>query len=79
MSTVMNANAFLSKQQAAELLAVSAVTIGRLIAKGDLEAHRVGKQWRISPEGFAAYLADHMNTPGGAGVTNANDEPAKTG
>ena len=38
----------LTLQQAADLLGVSAKTVRRFIARGDLQAYRVGRQIRIT-------------------------------
>ena len=46
----------LSVDEAAEALRVSTKTVRRLIARGELSAVRVGRQLRISQDGFFAYL-----------------------
>lgn len=47
----------LSIQAVAELLGVSTKTVRRLIAGGDLAAHRIGGSLRISEEDLRAYLS----------------------
>lgn len=47
---------FLSADQVAERLAVSRMTIYRLIHTGELPAHRVGRSIRIRERDFDAYL-----------------------
>jgi excisionase family DNA binding protein len=42
----------------AERLDVSTKTVRRLIASGNLRAHHVGRQVRVSEEDLALYLAD---------------------
>lgn len=39
----------LTMQEAADLLAVHRQTVGALIRSGDLEAKKIGGQWRIKP------------------------------
>ena len=46
----------LSIRVAAEWCNVSEKTINRAIKAGKLEAHKVGSQWRIKPEGLLAYI-----------------------
>lgn len=46
-----------TKQQVADLLAVSVQTIGRLIRNKELEAIRIGRQVRIPEESVLSYLA----------------------
>lgn len=47
----------LSIQAVADLLGVSTKTVRRLIAGGDLAAHRIGGSLRISEEDLRAYLS----------------------
>ncbi len=51
----------LSIQEAAEFFQMSTKTVRRWIAAGDLRAHRLGRQWRISPEDINQYLATRGN------------------
>lgn len=46
-----------TKQQVADLLAVSVQTVGRLIKNDDLKAIRIGRQVRIPEESVLTYLA----------------------
>jgi excisionase family DNA binding protein len=48
----------------AEILRVSSMTIYRLIAAGDLQAVRVGRQYRVQESVLAAYL-ETRNAPRG--------------
>ena len=43
--------------EVAEVCDVSTKTVRRWIKSGDLIAHRLGAQWRISPQDLAAFLA----------------------
>ena len=47
----------LSIRQAAAFFCVSEKTVRRWIACGDLGAHQVGRQWRISRKEIERYLA----------------------
>jgi len=52
---------FLSIKDAAEFLGFSTKTIGRWIKAGELSAHQLGRQWRISPEDINRFLATRGN------------------
>jgi putative molybdopterin biosynthesis protein len=47
---------FLTLDEVAETLAVSISTVRRIVKRGDLEAVRVGDQWRVAPSDFDAYV-----------------------
>ena len=47
----------LSKQKAADLLAVSLKTITRKIQSGELRSHRIGRMVRITEEDLASFTA----------------------
>jgi len=46
----------LSSRDVADRLGVSRPTVARLIATGDLQAHRVGRQYRFTESDLDAYL-----------------------
>jgi excisionase family DNA binding protein len=48
--------ALLDVKQAANLLAVSTRTIRRLIARGELQSRRVGRQLRLKEDDLRTYL-----------------------
>jgi excisionase family DNA binding protein len=48
-------------QHLANRLNVSVKTARRLIANGDIRAHRIGRQWRIFERDLDAYLATNAN------------------
>jgi excisionase family DNA binding protein len=48
-----------TRRAASETLGVSISTLGRLIARGDLAAYRVGVQLRISADAIERYLESH--------------------
>lgn len=48
---------FFSIRQVAEALGVSIKTIRRKINAGELHAHRIGRQLRISEEDYRAFIA----------------------
>lgn len=45
--------------EASQRLHVSRDTVRRMIARGELAAYRVGRQWRIESADVAAYIYDH--------------------
>jgi excisionase family DNA binding protein len=47
----------ISIRDAAGFFSVDEKTVRRWIAKGDIEAHKLGRQWRISPEEVERFLA----------------------
>lgn len=47
--TTHHVERLLSMQEAADLLSVHRLTVYNLIKRGDLEATKVGRQWRIKP------------------------------
>jgi excisionase family DNA binding protein len=57
----LNTTQAISAQGIAEKLAVSSMTIKRLITTGDLRAHRVGRQWRVFERDLQDYLARQRN------------------
>lgn len=54
---------FLTTRQAAALLSVVEGTIRSLIARGELRAIRVGREYRIAVEDLDAYVAAHATCP----------------
>ena len=48
---------FLTVQEVADNLAVSAKTVRRLIDRGDLPRHKLGRQVRISERDFRDFVA----------------------
>lgn len=48
---------FLTIQEVADHLAVSAKTVRRLISRGDLPRHKLGRQVRISERDFRDFVA----------------------
>ena len=50
-------NTLLTLEQVTEHLNVSDDTVRRAIAKGDMEAFKIGKLWRFSHDQLEAYLA----------------------
>lgn len=48
---------FFSIKEVAETLSVNERTIRRWISAGDLSAHQVGRQWRISLQDIEAFLS----------------------
>lgn len=48
---------FLTLDEVADALGVSRKTITRRVQAGELHAHRIGRQLRVSQEDFASYLA----------------------
>ena len=49
-------NSLFTLEQVTEHLNVSDDTVRRAIAKGDMEAFKIGKLWRISQDQLNAYL-----------------------
>ena len=47
---------FLTVEQIADQLAVSRMTIYRLVERGELPAHRIGRSIRVREKDFDAYL-----------------------
>lgn len=48
---------FLSTREVASRLGVSSKTIGRWVQRGELRAHHLGRQIRVSEEDICAFLA----------------------
>jgi excisionase family DNA binding protein len=48
---------FLSIKETAEFFSVSEKTVRRWIDTGQLAAHRLGRQWRITPDEIERFLA----------------------
>lgn len=46
----------LTTEQVAQTLQINQLTVYALIARGELEASRIGKGYRISEEAVAAYI-----------------------
>jgi len=63
----------LDLQETAKRLGVSRVTVYRLVRKGQLRAHRVGKAWRVAEEAIAEYLQRTSNVP------RAEEQPPSSG
>lgn len=54
--TEQTPQALMTMHDAAELLSVSAMTVRRLISRGELRSHRVGRQVRIRRDDLQAYI-----------------------
>lgn len=48
---------FLTVQEVADALAISDKTVRRMMKRGELKRHKVGRQVRISEYDFRAYVA----------------------
>ena len=57
MQTSNRKKSFFSIKEVADTLSVNERTIRRWISAGDLSAHRVGRQWRISLQDIEAFLS----------------------
>ena len=53
---LMTDQKFYTLEEIADILRVSVETVRRLIISGDIEAKRVGRQYRISQENLNKYL-----------------------
>ncbi len=53
----------MSVQEAADWLNVSEKTVRRAIEAGALQASRIGRQWRISPEDLRHFVEGRSNAP----------------
>ncbi len=51
-------NRLLTIREVAEYLRVDPKTVRRLIEDGELAAHKIGRQWRISESDLKKYLRD---------------------
>ena len=51
-----NAKDILTLKELQELLHIGKNTALRLVQSGEIEAFRVGKQWRVSKESVAKYI-----------------------
>ena len=51
-----NAKDILTLKELQELLHIGKNTALRLVQSGDIEAFRVGKQWRVMKEGVVKYI-----------------------
>lgn len=54
---------FLTTRQAAALLSVVEGTVRSMIARGELRAIRVGREYRIAVDDLDAYVASHATCP----------------
>lgn len=54
---------FYTMREVAAMLRVSRFTVSRLIAKGELAATRVGRQYRISVEAFGMFQDSNTSAP----------------
>lgn len=61
MQTSYRKKSFVSIKEVADTLSVNERTIRRWISAGDLSAHRVGRQWRISLQDIEAFLSARYN------------------
>lgn len=52
---------FYTVKELSDLLKVSNKTIRDTIAAGDIEAYKVGREWRISEEAVRTYLEANKN------------------
>ncbi|MBP9773115.1 MAG: helix-turn-helix domain-containing protein [Candidatus Peribacteraceae bacterium] len=53
---------FYLTEEVAEMLRVSNMTVYRCIKAGKLNAHKFGKDWRISKADLEAFLKAHRKT-----------------
>ena len=51
-------NRLLTIREVAEYLRVDPKTVRRLIEDGEMAAHKIGRQWRISESDLKKYLRD---------------------
>ncbi len=51
-----------SIREAADFFGVSEETVRRWIDSGQLDAHQLGRQWRIAPEDIERFLATRRKT-----------------
>lgn len=49
--------ALVTTAEVATLLRIDMVTVRRMVARGELRAHRIGREWRIRQDSLDAYLA----------------------
>ena len=54
------AQEILTIKQVAEVLQVSADTVYRLAASGELQARKIGRIWRIPRQGVEHYMCKHV-------------------
>ena len=52
---------FYTAQELAEKLKLNVMSVYRYIKTGKLEAHKIGKEYRITTEAFTKFL-DHVKT-----------------
>ncbi len=67
---------FLSLEQAVRFLGISRPTIYRMLAAGDLNGLRVGRQWRFNRADLMAYMARTQAAPGPRVLADAEGELA---
>lgn len=48
-------------EQAQEILGVSRNTLGALLRSGQIEAFKIGQQWRIPEAALQAFISQRMN------------------
>ena len=53
----------LTTGEVAELLRLDVYTVRRLVSRGDLVAHRIGRQLRVDVGELGRYLDEHRATP----------------
>lgn len=63
MAQRLSNSRFLTVQEVADLMRVSAMTVYRLIRSGDLPAVRVGRSFRVAESDVDAYLASRYTQP----------------
>lgn len=59
MSTMLNGIKVVTVREVAHAMRVSPMTVYRMIKSGELEAVRVGRNFRIHEKSFEAYLDSH--------------------
>ena len=61
-----DAEEWLTIEECAKAIRVSGMTVRRLVARGELKAHRFGRQWRIHRrdwEGFVRATQSNSSSP----------------
>lgn len=47
---------FYTAEDLAEILQLQVVTVRRKLVKGEIEAFKIGSQWRVKPEDLEKYI-----------------------
>lgn len=61
------------------MLGVSQRTVTNFIARGELAATRIGRQWRVDPDEFDRFLASQprLRPPGDGGAGPSESDPPR--